>query len=30
MEFFTLRDRNDVEDLTILKFLPELKKLVHR
>lgn len=29
MEFFTLRDRNDVEDLTILKFLPELKKLVH-
>jgi hypothetical protein len=29
MEFFTLRDRNDVEDLTILKFLPELKRLVH-
>ncbi|WP_424631814.1 glycosyltransferase family 92 protein [Bradyrhizobium sp. SYSU BS000235] len=28
MEFFTLRDRNDVEDLTIQKFLPELKKLV--
>jgi len=30
MEFFTLRDRNDVEDLTILKFLPELKKLLPR
>ncbi|MCA1453670.1 glycosyltransferase family 92 protein [Bradyrhizobium sp. BRP22] len=29
MEFFTLRDRNDVEDLTIQKFLPELKKLIH-
>jgi hypothetical protein len=28
MEFFTLRDRNDVEDLTIQKFLPELKKLI--
>jgi Glycosyltransferase family 92 len=28
MEFFTLRDRNDVEDLTIQKFLPELKRLV--
>lgn len=30
MEFFTLRDRNDVEDRTILKFLPELKTLIHR
>ncbi|EAQ37388.1 glycosyl transferase, family 2 [Nitrobacter sp. Nb-311A] len=30
MEFFTLRDRNDVEDPTILKFLPELKKQVYR
>jgi len=28
MEFFTLRDRNDVEDLTIQKFLPGLKKLL--
>ena len=28
MEFFTLRDRNDVEDATIQRFLPELKKLV--
>ena len=29
MEFFTLRDRNDVEDSTIQKFLPELKRLIH-
>jgi hypothetical protein len=28
MEFFTLRDRNDVEDATIQRFLPELKKLI--
>lgn len=29
MEFFTLRDRNDVEDLTIQKVLPELKRVMH-
>jgi hypothetical protein len=28
MEFFTLRDRNDVEDPAIQKFLPELRKLM--
>lgn len=28
MEFFTLRDRNDVEDLAIQRFLPQLKSAI--